>query len=99
MIATPVLLDLKPTTRTRARLRDMPYQRNTRILSLFDCACFVSYVLVVFIAGLAKVKCDVVRRAILIPTCIAAKDIALVILVVVDLARLAVGCETVAEVW
>jgi hypothetical protein len=99
MIAAPVLLDLEPTTGARAGLRDMPDQCNTRSFSLLDCACFISYALIVFIAGLAKVKRDVVRRTILIPAFVAAKDVAFVVFVVVDLARVAARSKTVAEVW
>jgi hypothetical protein len=52
----------------------------------------------VFITGFTDVESDFVRRTILIPTFVAAKDVVLVVLVIVDLARIAVGRKTVTEV-
>jgi hypothetical protein len=86
MIAAARFFDSIGTSGAGARLRSILDQRNTRSFSFLDRTCFVSYALVVFIAGFTDVESDIVRRTILIPTFVAAKYGVLVVLVIVDLA-------------
>jgi uncharacterized protein YqhQ len=86
MIATARFFDSIGASGARTRLRSILDQRNTRSFSFLGRTCFVSYALVIFIAGFTDVENDVVRRTILIPTSVAAKYDVLVVVVIVDLA-------------